>query len=265
MFLFPSIDFQDHRGNHPTLGIVDNIVVCPLGDDTTLDIAATYARSLGQQLYNVERIPVYFYGNASSSNQRLQNIRRKLGYFRQSLNSSIAPAERLREDLIQASSEDPPICPDLGDVLNYSPYKGISAIGAIPLIENFNIRFTSDSLRSQLIQITRALRSHDVSQHRNHLPSFTVLSTSSYFTQVEALTLPHDEGQYEIACNLLNPIEGTTKEMVLTKVNQIIDETRLSSVTVNYSYSTNPTKYDLLQRLAEMSRQEAEEEEGQDV
>ena len=64
---------------------------------------------------------------------------------------------------------------------------------------------------------------------------------------VEALTLKHDGGCYEIACNLLNP-SVVTPDTVLEKVNHIIQDLGLD-IKIEMYYTTGPSEMDLLTLL----------------
>lgn len=59
--------------------------------------------------------------------------------------------------------------PFIGDIsLDMDVLKGISCIGALPYLQNFNMRFRPSDDRKLIIQITRDLREPDVSKN----PSF---------------------------------------------------------------------------------------------
>ena len=53
----------------------------------------------------------------------------------------------------------------------------------------------------------------------SHHPSSLHFTTSFPVSQVEALTLQHEEGSYEVACNLRTP-RIITPDMVLSKVRK---------------------------------------------
>lgn len=94
--------------------------------------------------------------------------------------------------------------------------------GAVPFVLNFNLRFRSTDPRSSVIKVTSHLRT----------------------PEVECLTLPHEDGAYEVACNLLNT-RITGPEAVLKAAREKADE--LGIEIVKY-YTTGPTESELLDR-----------------
>lgn len=76
---------------------------------------------------------------------------------------------------------------DLGP-RSVEPSKGILCCGAVPYVQNYNVRLATKD-RRLASQITKAVREKD-----GGLPN------------VEALTLEHQDGNLEVACNLLDPM-----------------------------------------------------------
>jgi glutamate formiminotransferase len=145
------IDFRSHRGTHPTLGTVDNICFSPLGGES-LDIVSSQARDFGSHLFDLINVPVYFYGSASTADDadrqiQLKSIRRQFGYF----------GEKSQPQVVE-----PYIAVNLGpswDRIALSKSStGISCVGAVPYIQNFNMRFSKDAQRSSVIKVTAAVR-----------------------------------------------------------------------------------------------------------
>jgi glutamate formiminotransferase / 5-formyltetrahydrofolate cyclo-ligase len=68
------IDLGRHAGVHPRLGAADVVPFVPLGS-ATLDSAAVVARAFGERVWRELRVPVHFYGAASSSALTLASIR----------------------------------------------------------------------------------------------------------------------------------------------------------------------------------------------
>ena len=67
--------------------------------------------------------------------------------------------------------------------------------------------------------------------------------------QVEALTLRHDEGAFEVACNLLDPSSSSgSPEAVLTRALSAIQEQGLD-LEVHQKYTTGPSEAELLAML----------------
>eukprot|EP01035_Chromulina_nebulosa_P037056 gene37056-49998_t len=148
---FQLIDFRSHRGTHPTLGTVDNICFSPLGGES-LDIVSSQARDFGSHLFDLTNVPVYFYGSASTIDDadrqiQLKSIRRQFGYF---------------GEKSQPQGVEPSITANLGPswdkiALNKSS-TGISCVGAVSYIQNFNMRFSKEAQRSSVIKVTAAVR-----------------------------------------------------------------------------------------------------------
>jgi len=136
---------------------------------------------------------VYKYGAASPQTHRLQYIRKQLGYFS---NEHIDPT---REPSIIATGSDG-LIPDEGSSFFYNKSKGISCIGAVPLIINFNIRYRVKDPRSKVLQVTQHIRRLDVSRiimlclpsSAYHLiPSSYLIIPSPYYQLVIVSTSPH--------------------------------------------------------------------------
>lgn len=176
------------------------------------------ADHFAQRLHDREQLPVYKYGDASPLQQSLKDVRRMLGYFTN--DSEPLTAEKLQ---LRLRDQDHTLLqPDIGDMRqHFDPRKGVSCVGAVPLILNFNMRFRAEDPRSRVIQVTKHIRSGDV----------------------EALTLPHENGSYEVACNLRNPKHGTRPEAVLAAAQAKSKELGIEIID---SYLTGPTEEQLL-------------------
>eukprot|EP01041_Mallomonas_annulata_P005432 gene5432-10896_t len=202
-----SIDFSAHSGTHPTLGVVDHVCFFPLGTATLSD-AKNSALSFSSQLSTRHNIPIFLYGEASINKIKLKEIRKSLGYFDNTFNS--------QKSLIT------PIPPDIGpNAINDKI--GISCVGAIPFVQNFNMKFANISEKSNVAKITKHIRED----------------------AVEALTLQHEVGSYEVACNLLQPsIKGP--QYVLDRAQQRAAELNLE---IDSYYTTGPSEQDLLDMI----------------
>ena len=141
------LDFQTHTGTHPTLGVIDNICFSPIADES-LDETVELARNFGLKLNEATDIPIYFYGAASPDRINLKDIRKSLGYF------SLDKGESVSSGMA--------ISPNIGT--NPAPaVSGVSCVGAIPLIVNFNMRFRPQDKRGDIIKVTKAVRVPNVS------------------------------------------------------------------------------------------------------
>jgi glutamate formiminotransferase len=71
------IDLREHTGVHPRLGATDVLPFVPL-EGSTMQQCVALAHSVGHQIWERFRIPVYFYGCAATRVERvpLENVRR---------------------------------------------------------------------------------------------------------------------------------------------------------------------------------------------
>ena len=105
------IDLRRHTGKHPRMGALDVFPFVPLGD-VPMTRCVDLARALGQRVAEELHVPVYFYEEAASNQERrsLENIRGK-GF----------------EELRDAIATNPDRAPDLG------PHRVHEAAGAIAI------------------------------------------------------------------------------------------------------------------------------------
>lgn len=212
---FELLDYSEHKGLHPTLGCVDHISFSPLGNESTLNDVAEIANNFAKDLSRTHDVPIFMYGVASSENMRLKEIRRKLGYFDKDVGKKCLEwTEDCQPDYL------------LGKAKAIDPLKGVSTIGTVPLVVNFNIRFRDEDDRKNIIKVTKAVR--------------------AISTDVEALTLPYSN-TFEVACNLLNTHEYGP-EVVLEVAQRTADDLGLGIV---HHYCTGPTEPLLLKQLTE--------------
>lgn len=207
------IDFSKHTGTHPTLGAVDHICFSPLGSQALAGvgtIARTFARDLSTRL----AIPTYTYGEASLSGARLQDIRRGLGYFS-------VPAETTMSVPVPRPATD-------FDCSAPNTTLGVVTVGAVPLVVNFNMRFRVQDRRKDVVQVAAGVRKKSL---------------------VESLTLAHDGGALEVACNLLDA-RTHGPNAVLCAATDAITRAGLD-VHVTHSYCTGPSEEVLANCLAQ--------------
>jgi len=208
-----SIDYTSHSGTHPTLGAVDHVSFYPLGT-ASLSQAKDEALLFASSLSCVHSVPVYLYGAASDKGIRLKDIRKSLGYFSSSRSASSSTDSSLS------------LSPDMGPSLSLSPpHLGITCVGAVPFVMNFNMRFRESDERERVKQVTKYVRQDKV---------------------VEALTLSHSNS-LEVTCNLLSP-SLYSPEKVLERAKEKAKEVGVSIVS---SYCTGPSEDELLAMLKE--------------
>lgn len=214
------MDFCKHRGSHPALGVVDHVCISPLGE-ASLSSTVDAAQDFISRLHSKHSLPFFTYGQASSQQARLQNIRRSLGYFDQAklLNDPDFSFGCFTADQVQKQV----ILPDIGTFDQVTPQAGVCCLGVVPFVRNFNMRFRECDKKAQIAQITAQIRC----------------------PEVEALTLKHEEGSFEIACNMLQS-KVVTPEMILAQVEKLSPQ---FNVEVIHSYTTGPTEEELLAML----------------
>jgi glutamate formiminotransferase len=119
------IDMDHHSGEHPRIGAVDVVPFIPLADATMAD-CIELARTFGAQMAERFALPVYLYGEASTSptRERLADIRR--GQY-----------EGLKTHIGEPGRE-----PDFGPSVLH-PRAGAMAVGARPFLIAYNINLES--------------------------------------------------------------------------------------------------------------------------
>ncbi len=133
------IDMEAHRGVHPRLGAADVVPFVPVQGVTMAECVAL-ARALGARLGEELHVPVYLYGQAALSPERvrLEEIRR--GQY-----------ERLKRDI----RIDPDRAPDFGPA-EMGP-AGAVVVGARPYLVAFNAYLDTDQV-AVAKTIARAIR-----------------------------------------------------------------------------------------------------------
>jgi glutamate formiminotransferase len=77
---FRAVDYSQHHGTHPALGSIDHICFSPLAGKP-LEETKELAEDFGKTFAEYFDTPVFAYGAASSTQKRLRDIRKSLGYF----------------------------------------------------------------------------------------------------------------------------------------------------------------------------------------
>lgn len=134
-----SIDLRAHRGTHPRIGALDVVPFVALGE-TSGATCLELARSVGEQLWNALRLPVYLYGEAAQHRERyrLESVRR-LGF------------ERLEQLAGQGR-----VPPDIGGP-GLHPTAGACCVGVRGLLAAFNVLVEGENAQ-QAARIARRLR-----------------------------------------------------------------------------------------------------------
>lgn len=214
-FAYNNIDFHLHHGNHPTLGTIDHISFTTLDSKLiSIEKVAEFAKEFSIEYSDYHKIPVFAYGLASSflPPRSLKDIRKSLNYFN-------------KNTISYSTALDSFPC-DYG-LLQIDGKKGITCIGAVPFVLNYNMRFRKTDLKEKVMEITKDIRSD----------------------KVECLTLPHENGSYEVACNLLD-YQSTGPNEVYDRANRKAD---LIDIEIQSSYTTCPMPMKLLEIYQNMS------------
>jgi glutamate formiminotransferase/formiminotetrahydrofolate cyclodeaminase len=116
------IDLTQHQGAHPRMGAADVVPFIPI-DGVTIEDCVAMARSVGEQIWKRNKIPVYLYEAAATSPERqnLENIRR--GQF-----------EGIRTDI----ATNPARKPDFGEA-RVHPTAGATVVGARKFLIAYNV------------------------------------------------------------------------------------------------------------------------------
>lgn len=126
------IDMSKHSGEHPRFGATD---VCPLVpiSGITMEETAVYAHQLGERVGNELGIPVYFYENAATSENRRNLANCRAGEY-----------EGLKEKLV-----NPQWKPDFGPAQFSEKVQktGAIAISARDFLVAYNVNLNSTSTR----------------------------------------------------------------------------------------------------------------------
>lgn len=113
------IDLRNHKGEHPRIGAVDVIPLVPISGIDKKELNE-YAKKLGERIWNELKVPIYFYADSATTEERkkLPNIRK--GEF-----------EGLEEKM-----KDPNWHPDIGE-----PKPHISAGATVIGVREFLIAY----------------------------------------------------------------------------------------------------------------------------
>jgi len=217
------------NSQHPLIGLVDHISVMPLLPKEDLKnpslsaaaeaakehekynsyipndshgLAATY---IGKEL-SKRGVQVFYYGTSHPDQTPLATIRReKTAFFH---------SGGLSNDSISSTSSS--LCQ------NQSKEKlmGSCTVGSpSSFVENYNILLSGNVSKNQAMSLTKKIRERD-----GGIPG------------VEALTLPYNMGRYEVACNLLRPVEGSTDDISNALNNWVNDHEEKERKKKGYSF-----------------------------
>jgi Formiminotransferase domain, N-terminal subdomain len=149
----------------------------------------------------------------------------------------------------------------MGSAGDLSERKGVTLVGAVPFIQNFNMRFRAGDDRALIKRVTAAVRDdsvealtlrHDGSHRHTNSDSDSNSNgnsnRSSNGSSNTTETPSPAQVAYEVACNLKRPSVVTPAE-VLRRANALIAAESLP-IAIEESYTTGPTESELLALLA---------------
>jgi glutamate formiminotransferase len=134
------IDLRRHRGEHPRIGAIDVLPFVPI-EGVSMEDCVALARRAGQEIWEQNKIPVYFYEEAAlrPERKRLESVRR--GEF-----------EFLRDEVLQNAERTP----DIGGPALH-PSAGAVAVGARKFLIAYNVNLETPEV-SIARKIARAIR-----------------------------------------------------------------------------------------------------------
>ena len=233
-----ALDFQTHEGSHPTLGVCDHITFCPLYGEHEEAVEEEELRKTGEIALNFSdtispKASVFRYGAATTTGVRLADIRRRLGYFDQCKDGGacIYDAKDLGARVRECSAASNDEVESLGfydkSLAALDATVGVTCVGAIPYLINFNIKFAEQSDLKEVRKITKKVRELD---------------------GVEALTLKQGDS-YEVACNVKKPRVIGPDDVLRVCLDQALN----CNLQVISSYTTGPGEEELRRILFDSS------------
>lgn len=168
---FSLMDFSQHTGTHPTLGSVDHISFQPIGN-TALEEVESIAQKFCHDIHAALNVPIFCYGSANMRNKAVQDgtteetepqplrvVRKALGYFDTSEGENPNHSSLLANMIATSKIE---IIPDYGTLQAFDPKMGVMCVGAVPYVQNFNVKYGPSAPKTLVSQVTKHLRRPDV-------------------------------------------------------------------------------------------------------
>ena len=200
----PKYDHLQEQSNeathHPFVGLVDHVSVMPLS--TTDHCGGSTTLSPSNSEYD-DRSSISAHGKAALRiGSRLQDSGVQVFFYGDAhpANTPLATVRREQTNFFKSGG-----LAELNETV--LSRIGIATVGApATFVENFNIRLTPNCDLTTARSLTKFLRERD-----------------GGLLGVEGLTLPYDNGRYEMAGNLLRPDVGSS-EAILAKLDQWVEQ-----------------------------------------
>lgn len=186
-----SIDISSHEGNHPRKGSVDLIPIHPITENTNLEDCGKIAVDIGSELkLRHPDLSVFYFGHADLPKKRdLVQRRKEVGWFEK-------------------------------DEKNPKSKSGLTGIGAIPYMSNFNVMINCSDIKI------------------GHKIAKSIRERNGGLLGVQSMAFVHGQDQIEIACNV-------------DLIHNPKDKTDLSQIFGSYYMTPFQTIYDEIQKLTE--------------
>ena len=123
------IDMRKHKGQHPRMGAVDVVPFIPIKNVTMAD-CIELARKFGQTLAEKRDVPVYLYGEAAASPERIDLDWIRMGEY-----------EKLADMIVKPDRK-----PDFGSAKPH-PTAGATITGARKVMAGFNVNLGTPDLK----------------------------------------------------------------------------------------------------------------------
>ncbi|KAG2622240.1 formimidoyltransferase-cyclodeaminase-like [Panicum virgatum] len=233
-----TLSLDSHQGEHPRIGIIDDLSFHPLGD-AKMEDAVYLAKDVASDIAS-SKVPVFLYYEAHPQRKTLSDVRRDLGYYKKNGTAGqrsgvmeLNTTEGNEPDVVFQKNK-PDVCPAVVDQ-QILQKKGITTVGAMHFVEGYNVPVRSENFK-KVEDIVKRLREQLGGRGGEGPPKFL------------ALALRH--GSFvEVGC-LLDP-NYLRADQVQDKVKQIAAEQGLEDK-VEKGYYTDITKDMILLHLSKI-------------
>jgi len=226
-----TLSLDSHQGEHPWIGIIDDLSFHPLGD-AKMEDAVYLAKDVASDIAS-SKVPVFLYYEAHPQRKTLSDVRHDLDYYKKNGTAGQWSPEGNECDVVFQKNK-PDVCPAVVDQQILQKI-GITTVGAMHFVEGYNVPVRSEDLK-KVDDIAKRLREQLGGRGGEGPPKFL------------ALALRHGS-LVEVGC-LLDP-NYLRADQVQDKVKQIAAEQGLEDK-VEKGYYTDITKDMILVHLSKV-------------